>query len=167
MSATTDLNSGPRPRRGFALPLAILALALITAAVAASSAATRAEIVANQAVRAQDRAYQMAEAGLQLFMARRTDVGLLFDPARTAEERFCRALRAALQRELPELKIDMNEPYSGVSDGLTTTLRAEFPKTRYLGIEFEVNQRLARGDRARWRTLQRKIGNALERALAV
>jgi len=98
--------------------------------------------------------------------ARRTDVGLLFDPARSAEARFCRALRAALQRELPELRIDMNEPYSGVSDGLTTTLRAEFPKTRYLGIEFEVNQRFARGERERWRALQRKIGRALEQTLA-
>ena len=97
---------------------------------------------------------------------RRTDVGLLFDPRRTGEARFARALRAALQTELPELRIDMNEPYSGVSDGLTTTLRAEFPKARYLGIEFEVNQRFARTERARWRELQRKIGKALENALS-
>jgi hypothetical protein len=62
-------------RRGFALPLAILALALVTAAVAASSASTRAEIVANQAVRAQDRAYELAETGLQTFMVRRADAG--------------------------------------------------------------------------------------------
>jgi predicted N-formylglutamate amidohydrolase len=96
---------------------------------------------------------------------RRTDVGLLFDPARAGEARFCRALRAALREELPALRIAMNEPYSGVSDGLTTTLRAEFPPSRYLGIELEVNQRFPRGDRARWRTLQRKIGRALERSL--
>lgn len=98
--------------------------------------------------------------------ARPTDLGLLFDPARPAEARFCRALRADLQRELPELRIDMNEPYSGVSDGLTTTLRAEFPRARYMGVEFEVNQRFARGERARWRGLQHAIGTALERALA-
>lgn len=97
--------------------------------------------------------------------ARPTDVGLLFDPRRPAEERFCRALRAALQQELPELQIDMNEPYSGVSDGLTTTLRAEFPRGRYLGIEFEVNQRFARGERARWRELQRRITSALGRVV--
>lgn len=97
--------------------------------------------------------------------ARRTDVGLLFDPSRPAEERFCRALRAALQQELPDLRIDMNEPYSGVSDGLTTTLRAEFPRGRYLGIEFEVNQRFARGERVRWRALQKRIAAALGGAL--
>lgn len=97
--------------------------------------------------------------------SRRTDVGLLFDPKRPGEARFCRALRAALQAELPDLRIDMNEPYSGVSDGLTTTLRAEFPRSRYLGIEFEVNQRFPRGESGRWRELQRKIGKALEKAL--
>jgi predicted N-formylglutamate amidohydrolase len=98
--------------------------------------------------------------------ARRTDIGLLFDPRRPGEERLARALRAALQGALPELRIDMNEPYSGVSDGLTTTLRAEFPRARYLGVEFEVNQRFARGERPRWRALQRGIGDALARALA-
>jgi predicted N-formylglutamate amidohydrolase len=98
---------------------------------------------------------------------RPTDVGLLFDPARPAELRFCRALRAALQAELPGLRIDMNEPYSGVSDGLTTTLRAEFPRTRYLGVELEVNQRLARGAGARWRELQRGVARALGRTLGL
>ena len=98
--------------------------------------------------------------------SRRTDVGLLFDPSRSAEASFCRSLRAALQRELPESRIDMNEPYSGVSDGLTTTLRAEFPGRHYLGIELEINQRFARGDRGRWRALQKRVGQALEQTLA-
>src|SRR5262249_46944754 len=96
---------------------------------------------------------------------RPTDVGLLFDPRRKGEADFARALRAALQGALPDLRIDMNEPYSGVSDGLTTTLRSEFPKNRYLGIEFEVNQRFARGDRARWRAVQTGVARALEAAL--
>lgn len=96
---------------------------------------------------------------------RRTDIGLLFDPSRPREAAFCRALRGALQKALPELRIDMNEPYSGVSDGLTSTLRAEFPRHRYLGIEFEVNQRFARGERQRWRLLQRRVQQALVQAL--
>lgn len=98
-------------------------------------------------------------------VVRRTDVGLLYDPRRPAEERFCRAFRRTLQQELPDLRIDLNEPYSGVSDGLTTTLRAEFPRSRYLGVEFEVNQRFPRGERARWRALLRGIGRALGGAL--
>lgn len=75
MSATTSPSGRVRRRDGFALPLAILALALITAAVAASAASTRAEVVANQAVRAEDHAYQLAEAGLQQFVARRGEAG--------------------------------------------------------------------------------------------
>lgn len=62
-------------RRGFALPLAVLALALITATVVAAFAATNAETVANNALRAQNHAYQLAEAGLQQFMLRRSESG--------------------------------------------------------------------------------------------
>jgi hypothetical protein len=75
MSKATSSGLAPLGRRGFALPLAILALALVTAAVAASNLATRAEIVANQGVRSQDRAYQLAEAGLQQFVARHGEAG--------------------------------------------------------------------------------------------
>lgn len=62
-------------RRGFALPFALLTLALVTAAVVAAFAATSAETYANNAMRAQDRAYQLAEAGLQQFMLRRAEAG--------------------------------------------------------------------------------------------
>lgn len=55
--------------------MAVLALALVTAAVVASFSATSAEIVANNAMRAQDRAYQLAEAGLQQFLLRRSETG--------------------------------------------------------------------------------------------
>jgi Tfp pilus assembly protein PilX len=55
--------------------MALLALALITSAVVAAFSATRAETVANNAMRAQDRAYQLAEAGLQQFLLRRAESG--------------------------------------------------------------------------------------------
>jgi predicted N-formylglutamate amidohydrolase len=97
--------------------------------------------------------------------SRPTDIGLLFDPRRRGEEALCRTLRAALQGQLPDLQIDMNEPYSGVSDGLTTTLRGEFPSTRYLGVELEVNQRFARSERPRWRAVQQGIARALAASL--
>lgn len=64
-----------RHRRGFALPFALLTLALITAAVVAAYAATSAETYSNNAMRAQDRAYQMAEAGMQQFLLRRGEAG--------------------------------------------------------------------------------------------
>jgi len=64
-----------RTRRGFALPFALLTLALITAAVVAAFAATSAETYSNNAMRAQDRAYQIAEAGMQQFVLRRGEAG--------------------------------------------------------------------------------------------
>jgi hypothetical protein len=55
--------------------MAILTLALITAAIVAAYSSTSAEVVANNAMRAQDHAYQIAEAGLQQFLLRRGDTG--------------------------------------------------------------------------------------------
>ena len=55
--------------------MTLLTLALITAAVVAAFSATAAETVANNAMRAQDHAYQIAEAGLQQFLLRRDESG--------------------------------------------------------------------------------------------
>lgn len=72
-------------RRGFALPMAILVIAILTAAVAAGFAATASESVVSNAQRAQERAYQLAEAGLQQFTVRRDEAGFctgcVADPA--------------------------------------------------------------------------------------
>jgi hypothetical protein len=73
------INAGGRTartrREGFALPMAVLVLALITAAVVAGYSATNAEVVSNNAMRAQARAYQLAEVGLQQFLLRRSETG--------------------------------------------------------------------------------------------
>jgi hypothetical protein len=74
MSATID-RQGATTRRGFALPMAILALALITASIVAGFSATSAETSANNSLRAENRAYQLAEVGLQTFMLRRSEAG--------------------------------------------------------------------------------------------
>ena len=81
--------SGDR-RRGFALPLALLALALVSAAMVASYSSAAGEIGAISAMRAQDRAYHLAEAGLQEFLVRRTENGFCSacatDPAQVDSE---------------------------------------------------------------------------------
>ncbi|HMP73216.1 MAG TPA: hypothetical protein PKE55_08135, partial [Kiritimatiellia bacterium] len=43
----------------------------------------------------------------------------------------------------PRFTIHMNRPYRGTSDGLVTDLRTAYPPHRYLGLELELNQRLA------------------------
>jgi predicted N-formylglutamate amidohydrolase len=79
-------------------------------------------------------------------VTRTTDVGLLFDPARSPEADLCRQWQQQLRRHLPDLTIHRNRPYRGTSDGLTTALRRQFPPERYLGIELEVNQRFFAAD---------------------
>ncbi len=72
---------------------------------------------------------------------RKTDVGLLYDPARKKERTLCAAWAAAMRERAPELTVHRNQPYRGVSDGLCTALRRQFPAGNYLGIELELNQR--------------------------
>lgn len=78
---------------------------------------------------------------------REVDMGLLYDPKRTAEKAFCaawaKALRAQASRSgASHLRIRLNQPYRGAADGLTTAMRKRFKPTAYLGIELEVNQAL-------------------------
>jgi hypothetical protein len=93
MSDRTD-SAPVTNRAGFALPLAIFVIGMLTAAVAAGFAATSSEAVVNNAQRAQERAYQIAEAGLQQFMVRRGEVGFCTgcqtDPTATVDSEYTR-----------------------------------------------------------------------------
>lgn len=73
VSPTIDGSAahGLSARRGFALPLAILVLAVLTVGLAASFASTGTEILTNNAQRSESRAYAIAENGLQEFIALR------------------------------------------------------------------------------------------------
>lgn len=73
---------------------------------------------------------------------RRLDIGLLYDPKRAEEKKFCAAWDREIRRRAPGLCVRMNRPYKGTSDGFTTALRKRFPRG-YAGIELEVSQRFA------------------------
>lgn len=62
-------------RKGFALPMAILVIAILTAAVTAGFAATTAEMTTNSAEKSQNRAFAIAQDGLQRFMVMRATSG--------------------------------------------------------------------------------------------
>jgi hypothetical protein len=64
-----------RLKQGFALPMALMVMVVLTAGIAAGYAATSSEIVTNSAHRAETRAYNLAVAGLEQFLARRNEVG--------------------------------------------------------------------------------------------
>lgn len=88
---------------------------------------------------------------------RTTTIGLLYDPRRTLEADLVGRWRRELALRLPaellpadqlpadRLRVHLNRPYRGWTDGLTTTLRGELPESRYLGIELEVSQGLVGG----------------------
>lgn len=99
-------------------------------------------------------------------VARRCDIGLLYDPRRAREQRFCLAWQQALAAQEPGLVVRRNYPYRGTADGLVTALRREFPPGSYAGIELEINQRHALGPRAGWLRLLDDLALTLARALA-
>lgn len=92
---------------------------------------------------------------------RNVDVGLLFDPNRKSETKFCNDIRTSLQHLLPELNIELNQPYQGTDDGFTTYLRTKFDDAEYLGIEFEVNQKFVNTEA--FIRITEALGEAIER----
>lgn len=93
-SPANDVARPPRARRGFALPMAILVIAFLTVTISAAYTATSSELTTTTAQRGESKAYMVAQAGLENFMARRNEnnfcpmctvVGGLVPPATTYE----------------------------------------------------------------------------------
>lgn len=77
-------------------------------------------------------------------ISRNADIGLLYDPTRIGEVTFARSLKAALSATITPARIRYNYPYTGVSDGMAAWLRKKHGAEQYIGLEFEINQRLTR-----------------------
>lgn len=71
---------------------------------------------------------------------RNADIGLLYDPKRTLEKKLASEWQEALKQEKPTLRVRMNYPYLGKSNGFTTSLRKRYHAIHYLGLEIETNQ---------------------------
>jgi len=93
---------------------------------------------------------------------RMADIGLLYDPSREREKRFCAALRGELLERMPSLGVRRNSPYREISDGLTTFLRRRFPAESYLGIEIEINQRHPLGNPDTWARIKEIFVGSIE-----
>lgn len=72
--------------------------------------------------------------------ARRTDLGLLYDPARPLERDLCAHWSESLFDRLPMIRVRRNYPMRGTREGLTRLLRREYSADSYLGIELQMNQ---------------------------
>lgn len=96
---------------------------------------------------------------------RRADVGLLYDPSRTGETRFCRSWQHGLRALAPGLRVLRNAPYRGRSDCHQNALRRCYPDRCYLAIELEVNQRLLEDARG-WGEVTSVLLESLRRSCA-
>jgi predicted N-formylglutamate amidohydrolase len=81
-------------------------------------------------------------------VVRNADIGLLYDPSRQPEKAWCQVLKDCLAKRLPELKVRMNYPYRGTSNGLGQQHRKRFGPDKLLTMELEVNTRLV--ERSDW-----------------
>jgi len=89
---------------------------------------------------------------------RAVDVGLLYDPARGREREWAHRLRPLIAAH--GLRVRMNAPYRGTSDGFTTQLRGRIPAARYMAFEIETNQALL-GTPAAARRMARILATAV------
>lgn len=72
--------------------------------------------------------------------ARRTDLGLLYDPAREYELALCLDWYDDLYYSLPMLRVRRNYPRRGISESLIRSLRQIYTPDCYLGIELQLNR---------------------------
>lgn len=97
---------------------------------------------------------------------RAADVGLLYDPARRGEVEMCVRWKESLGASAPELRVRRNYPYAGKGDGLTSYLRRHFAQSDYVGIELEINQRIASMRYQDWTAVRRTLIDSLHTASA-
>ncbi|MBM9537552.1 N-formylglutamate amidohydrolase [Desulfobulbus alkaliphilus] len=92
---------------------------------------------------------------------RQTDIGLLYDPRRALERRFCSLWQNLLAEKQERFRIRRNYPYRGTADAFVTALRRCFPATVYLGLELEVNQKWPLQGGEVWSELQERLQQSL------
>lgn len=93
-------------------------------------------------------------------LTRNAGIGLLYDPMHHGEKEVARQWRGLLAERI-EVRIRMNYPYRGSSNGLTTSLRRHYGEKDYLGIELEMNQTLVE-DKALFESLKTVLSASLE-----
>ena len=98
------------------------------------------------------------------------EMGILYDPSRARERAFAREWKRALEARISGTaagtRIRFNQPYRGVSDGISTWLRRTFEEDLYIGIEVELSQGIVRGRDSRWKALRAALPSSLMDAVS-
>jgi len=83
---------------------------------------------------------QSPETEDRALTARRTDLGLLYDPARKYELALCLDWYDDLFYSLPMLRVRRNYPRRGAAQSLMSTLRQKYSNDSYIGVELQLNR---------------------------
>lgn len=94
-------------------------------------------------------------------ISRNADLGLLYDPKRPSEKMLAKNWKKQLKQQSKTLRVRMNYPYPGISDGFTTALRKQFTDSVYAGLELETNQNLV-GNAETLSSLSKILAQTLE-----
>lgn len=95
-------------------------------------------------------------------VVRQTDIGFLYDPSWTWEVQLCSDWKKRINERAPQFRVRFNYPYLGKNDGLTTHLRKSFPKSKYAGIELEVNQKFPQDLPQEWSAMKDLLIETIE-----
>jgi predicted N-formylglutamate amidohydrolase len=99
-----------------------------------------------------DKGYLVHHVGVHTFIpeldgeVRDADIGLLFDSGRRLEREWAYRWKHTLDEVLPGKRVRFNHPYTGRTDGLSTTMRKMFGG-KFLGIELEINQNFVKDNK--------------------
>ncbi|KTC77874.1 N-formylglutamate amidohydrolase [Legionella brunensis] len=100
------------------------------------------------------RGYQVWHLSIHSFtpimnnLVRNADVSFLYDPRRSPEKNLAKQWQLAFKQQVKDLRVRLNYPYRGVTDGFTSFLRTQFNEDKYLGLEIESNQALMRDNQS-------------------
>ncbi len=95
---------------------------------------------------------------------RKTDIGLLYDPQKKTEKKFCKTWKENIT-EISQYNVRFNYPYRGVADSLTSYFRKQFGDKKYIGVELEVNQKFLYQNTTNWETIKDVLAKSLAASL--
>jgi predicted N-formylglutamate amidohydrolase len=96
---------------------------------------------------------------------RNTDIGLLYNPARSNEKLISKEWKKCLAEEIPGLRVRFNYPHLGKPDGMAARFRKIYPNESYLGIELEINQKFVTEDGRFPKKICAQIVSSLQKTL--
>lgn len=99
-------------------------------------------------------------------VTRNSAISLLYDTKRHGEREVARIWQNLILIHPPAYRVRLNYPYTGASDGFTSSLRKLHSEHDYLGIEVECNQALTK-DKESLNTLCLILGDSLHELLQI